>query len=99
MLSRLSTQGSSNSKPPRLHSDTVCVLQTSGSSGASKYVALVESAVVHRLQWQAGAYPLGASAVVAVKTRPSFVDSLWELLAPAVAGVHRLRCSSRGGCS
>ena len=75
------------------HDDcVVAVMATSGSTGAPKFVAIGDRALRHRLAWQRATYPLAASSIVALRVRPTFVDCLWELLAPAVFGAGTRLC-------
>jgi amino acid adenylation domain-containing protein len=75
---------------PDTHSspnDLAYVLYTSGSTGAPKGVAVEHRQVLNRLQWMWREHPFGADEVACQKTSLSFVDSLWELLGPLLAGV------------
>lgn len=75
----------------------LCVVATSGSSGQPKYVTLSHESVIHRMQWQQHMFPLTGDDVVMIKASPTFVDSLWETLAPAVFGVCPLYTSASPG--
>jgi hypothetical protein len=65
----------------------VCVVPTSGSTGGRvKYVHICESTLCHRFAWQEATFPLEGHSTVLVKSVPTFVDAVWELLAPAIFG-------------
>jgi amino acid adenylation domain-containing protein len=63
------------------------LLYTSGSSGLPKGVLGSHRGLVNRLAWGLREEPFAADEVCCLKTRLSFVDSLWELFGPLVAGV------------
>lgn len=64
----------------------MCVVPTSGSTGAPQHVVLLYAAWMHRFRWQASAYPLRPHHCLLVKTPPAFVDSVWEALMSAMCG-------------
>lgn len=75
-----------------------CVLYTSGSTGAPLGVQLSEAAFLSRVAWMQASWPLLApGAVVCFATPVSFVDHLWQLLAPLMAGAGR--AEEEGGSS
>lgn len=71
---------------PCSESDLLCVAATSGSRRQPKYVLLRQASFIHRMKWQRNLFPLLRTDVVMIKSSPMFVDSIWELLSPAVFG-------------
>jgi amino acid adenylation domain-containing protein len=63
------------------------VIYTSGSTGRPKGVAVEHKQVLNRLAWMWEAYRFAPGEVSCQKTALNFVDSLWELLGPLLAGV------------
>ncbi|GAB4818312.1 hypothetical protein N2152v2_005358 [Parachlorella kessleri] len=63
------------------------VLYTSGSTGAPLGVCGTEQGVLNRCAWMQRAYPFHADDRVAFRTSPCFVDSIWEIFGPLLAGV------------
>ncbi len=71
----------------RSANDPLYVMYTSGSSGDAKGVVGLQGATLNRLHWMWRQYPFAQDEVCCLKTSPSFVDSLWEMLGPLLAGV------------
>jgi len=77
-----------------------CVLFTSGSTGKPVGVVCTEQGFLNRFEWMQQAHhqpvahqglvPLQQGHVVAFKTAVTFVDHLWELLAPFLSGADML---------
>ncbi|MEH3156192.1 MAG: amino acid adenylation domain-containing protein [Gordonia paraffinivorans] len=65
---------------------TAYVIYTSGSTGRPKGVAVTHRAIVNRLQWMQGAYPLDGTDAVLQKTPVTFDVSVWELFWPLQVG-------------
>jgi amino acid adenylation domain-containing protein len=63
-----------------------CAIYTSGSSGRPKGAVLSQRMILNRIEWMLEAYPLAPDEVSCQKTMLSFVDALWELLGPLLAG-------------
>lgn len=63
------------------------LIYTSGTTGTPKGVIGLHRGVLYRLAWMWQAYPFGAGEVCCHKTSFSFVDSVWELFGPLLAGV------------
>ncbi|NPC79102.1 amino acid adenylation domain-containing protein, partial [Pyxidicoccus fallax] len=63
------------------------VLFTSGSTGRPQGVMTSHRATLNRLAWMWRAFPFEPGEVCAVKTSAGFVDSVWELFGPLLAGV------------
>jgi amino acid adenylation domain-containing protein len=63
------------------------VLYTSGSSGKPKGVEGTHAGALNRMQWMWERYPFAAGEVCCQKTNLGFVDSVWEIFGPLLAGV------------
>ncbi|GAA1004417.1 hypothetical protein Aple_072040 [Acrocarpospora pleiomorpha] len=63
------------------------IVYTSGSTGRPKGVAITGRSLLNRLAWMHRDLPFAPGEVACQKTPIAFVDSLWELLGPALAGV------------
>jgi aspartate racemase len=63
------------------------VIYTSGSTGTPKGVQGLHRGAVNRFAWMWKAYPFTPRDVSCHKTSLSFVDSVWELFGPLLAGV------------
>ncbi|HEX8274264.1 MAG TPA: non-ribosomal peptide synthase/polyketide synthase [Longimicrobiaceae bacterium] len=79
----------SHSRTPALsHSQSLAyVVYTSGSTGTPKGVLGTHRAAVNRFAWMWSAYPFAADEVCVQKTSLAFVDSVWEVFGPLLAGV------------
>jgi amino acid adenylation domain-containing protein len=66
--------------------DPAYVIFTSGSSGRAKGVMVEHRAVVNRVDWMQGVFPLGAGDVVLQKTTIAFDVSVWELFWWSMSG-------------
>lgn len=62
-------------------------MYTSGSTGRPKGVLGTHRAMLNRFHWMWQAYAFRAGEVCCQKTALSFVDSIWELFGPLLAGV------------
>ncbi len=67
--------------------DPLYVMYTSGSSGDAKGVVGLQGATLNRLHWMWRQFPFASDEVCCLKTSPSFVDSIWEMLGPMLAGI------------
>ena len=67
--------------------DAAYVIYTSGSTGTPKGVVGVHGASLNRFAWMWRAYPFETDEVCCQKTSLSFVDSIWEIFGPLLAGV------------
>ncbi|OLZ45011.1 hypothetical protein BS329_35255 [Amycolatopsis coloradensis] len=69
-------------------SDAVAyVIYTSGSTGRPKGVLGTHRGVLNRVAWMERAHPWGEGERSAQKTSVSFVDAVWEIFGPLLAGV------------
>jgi amino acid adenylation domain-containing protein len=74
----------------RSSEDALYVMYTSGSTGLPKGVVGLQGATLNRLHWMWRQFPFTVGEVACQKTSPSFVDSIWEMLGPLLAGVPSL---------
>src|SRR5262249_35042670 len=81
------THQSGASPQIRAIGEVAYVIFTSGSTGVPKGVAGTHRATMNRLQWMYAAYPFSADEVCCQKTALGFVDSIWEIFGPLLAGV------------
>ena len=63
------------------------VLYTSGSTGRPKGVMGLHGAAVNRFAWMWREFPFAAGEVACLKTSLNFVDAVWEVFGPLLAGV------------
>jgi amino acid adenylation domain-containing protein len=63
------------------------VIYTSGSTGEPKGVEGTHRAAINRFAWMWKKYPFEAGEVCCQKTNLGFVDSIWEIFGPLLAGV------------
>ena len=67
--------------------DRAYVIYTSGSTGTPKGVEGTHRASLNRFFWMWRTYPFRKDEVCCQKTNLSFVDSIWEIFGPLLAGV------------
>jgi amino acid adenylation domain-containing protein len=63
------------------------IIYTSGSTGVPKGVIGRHHGAINRFNWMWRTYPFDKNEVCCLKTRISFVDSVWELFGPLLRGV------------
>ncbi|MFT7597194.1 MAG: amino acid adenylation domain-containing protein [Acidimicrobiales bacterium] len=63
-----------------------CIIFTSGSTGLPKPVEIHHRGIINRCRWQLSAFPMTDDEVCLAKTTLNFVDHLWELWGPLIAG-------------
>jgi amino acid adenylation domain-containing protein len=63
------------------------VIYTSGSTGKPKGVLALHRSAVNRFAWMWEAYPFEPREVCCARTSLSFVDSVWEIFGPLLAGI------------
>ena len=63
------------------------VMYTSGSTGLAQGVVGGHAATINRCRWMWRAWPFAPGEVACQKTSSSFVDSIWEIFGPLLAGV------------
>jgi amino acid adenylation domain-containing protein len=63
------------------------VMYTSGSSGSPKGVEGTHRGAINRFAWMWRAYPFQPGEICCQKTNLGFVDSVWEIFGPLLAGV------------
>ena len=72
---------------PRPGSEVAYVIYTSGSTGDPKGVMGTHRGCMNRFEWMYRAWPFLAGDVCCQKTALGFVDSVWEMFGPLLAGV------------
>jgi amino acid adenylation domain-containing protein len=63
------------------------VIYTSGSTGVPKGVEGIHRASMNRFTWMWRTYPFKPGEVCCQKTNIGFVDSVWEIFGPLLAGI------------
>jgi amino acid adenylation domain-containing protein len=72
---------------PVTAADPAYVMYTSGSTGRPKGVIGTHRATVNRLFWMWKKFPFQSDEICCQKTSLNFVDSVWEIFGPLLAGV------------
>jgi amino acid adenylation domain-containing protein len=81
------TTNISSSHPNEVANEIAYVIYTSGSTGGPKGVQGTHRASLNRFSWMWEKYPFKAGEVCCQKTNLTFVDSIWEILGPLLAGI------------
>src|SRR5580700_7170399 len=63
------------------------IIYTSGSTGMPKGVEGTHRGAMNRFSWMWRSYPFRAGEVCCQKTNLGFVDSIWEIFGPLLAGI------------
>ena len=81
-----------------VHPDNLAyVIYTSGSTGQPKGVAVSHRAIANHMAWMLGAFPLRGDDRVLQRTAASFDASVWEFLAPLMAGARLILPDAEAG--
>jgi amino acid adenylation domain-containing protein len=72
---------------PKPSSELAYIIHTSGSTGDPKGVMGTHRGCMNRLHWMYRAWPFLPGEVCCQKTALGFVDSVWEMFGPLLAGV------------
>ena len=80
-------EGSGNLGVSTSSSQVAYVIYTSGSTGHPKGVQGTHRASINRFAWMWKKYPFQPGEVCCQKTNLGFVDSIWEIFGPLLAGV------------
>ena len=81
------TEPANNPASSRDSGQRAYIIYTSGSSGTPKGVEGTHRAAVNRFAWMWRTYPFQAGEVCCHKTNLGFVDSVWEIFGPLLAGI------------
>jgi amino acid adenylation domain-containing protein len=83
----IAKEGESNLAVQIMPDDLAYVLYTSGSTGQPKGVMGLHRGAVNRFCWMWNEYPFEAGEIACLKTSLNFVDAVWEVFGPLLAGV------------
>jgi amino acid adenylation domain-containing protein len=81
---------SSRSAAARSSEDLAYIIYTSGSTGMPKGVEGTHRAAINRFTWMWRDFPFTADETCCQKTALGFVDSIWEIFGPLLAGVRSI---------
>jgi amino acid adenylation domain-containing protein len=73
------------------------VIYTSGSTGRPKGVVISHGAILNHMLWMASTFPLKPEDAVLQRTPASFDASVWEFLAPLMAGARLVLAAAQSG--
>jgi amino acid adenylation domain-containing protein len=74
----------------RSSEDLAYIIYTSGSTGMPKGVEGTHRAAINRFTWMWRDFPFTADETCCQKTALGFVDSIWEIFGPLLAGVRSI---------
>jgi amino acid adenylation domain-containing protein len=77
----------------RVPSGVAYIMYTSGSTGKPKGCLGTHAGIVNRCSWMHSAFPFKKEEVSCAKTSIAFVDSVWEIFGPLLAGVTNVMVS------
>ena len=83
----LSKQPTTNPSRSVTSDQRAYVIYTSGSTGTPKGVEGTHRASMNRFSWMWRTYPFEAGELCCQKTNLGFVDSIWEIFGPLLAGI------------
>jgi len=83
----LAQESEQNPRIQRSPDSLAYVIYTSGSTGQPKGVLGLHRGAVNRFAWMWKKYPFESGEVACAKTSLNFVDSVWELFGPLLAGI------------
>eukprot|EP00884_Botryococcus_braunii_P022368 jgi/Botrbrau1/8815/Bobra.0335s0005.1 len=72
--------------PPWVPPCAAYIMATSGSRGKPRLVLGTRLGIFNRIAWMQRVWPFLPTDVVAIKTAPTFVDSIWEMFGPLSSG-------------
>jgi amino acid adenylation domain-containing protein len=84
---RLHREPTINLAPTVSSDERAYVIYTSGSTGVPKGVEGIHRASINRFAWMWRTYPFKPGEVCCQKTNIGFVDSIWEIFGPLLAGI------------
>jgi amino acid adenylation domain-containing protein len=80
-------EGTTNTSPALAGENRAYLIYTSGSSGIPKGVEGTHQASMNRFVWMWKTYPFLEGDTCCQKTALGFVDSVWEIFGPLLAGI------------
>jgi amino acid adenylation domain-containing protein len=83
----IAKESESNLPGQRTPDSLAYVLYTSGSTGRPKGVMGLQRGAMNRFAWMWKEYPFEPGEVACLKTSLNFVDAVWEVFGPLLAGV------------
>lgn len=83
----IASESDHNPNTPVSLDSALYVIYSSGSTGTPKGAVGLHRGAINRCNWMWRAFPFSRSDVCCLKTRTSFVDSVWELFGPLLCGI------------
>jgi amino acid adenylation domain-containing protein/non-ribosomal peptide synthase protein (TIGR01720 family) len=88
LADRVAEDGPCHSPPVEVNEDALAyIIYTSGSTGRPKGVMGTHRGMVNRFRWMWREFPFQEGEICCAKTSLNFVDSVWELFGPILAGI------------